>query len=106
MLPPFVRTASRPLLIAAVVLASACASDAEQFCAGCGPDEVCVQHFDGVCGPPRLECMARHAACSLEEGCSAACDLQCKRGDPNASGPSCASYCPDQIAGVLACHGP
>ena len=101
------KLAARALLGVALAFTAACAaSDAEQFCDSCGPDQVCVQHFDGVCGPPRLECMARYTACTVDEGCSAACDLQCKGGDPTASRASCASSCPEQIDGVLACHSP
>lgn len=97
------------LLALVVALAAAgceSGSEADAFCASCSPDEICVQHFDGVCGPPRLECMPRYAACDLADGCSAACDLQCKRGDAQNPIGSCASSCPEQLDGVLACHGP
>ena len=93
---------------AVLIVAAIACSDVEQpadwelRCPDCGPGEICVLPYDGLCGSPGPgRCVA--TSCT---GCTAECDRElCGRDD----GPALtcmATPCTTLPAGVFACYGP
>ncbi|MBK9034754.1 MAG: hypothetical protein IPL61_26400 [Myxococcales bacterium] len=90
----------------AIVLLGACADDSHPACAACGPDQICVQKFDGTCGTFQVECQDKNPACAGAT-CSPACDFWQCGGGADAGVLTCsAPSCGTEIQGALHCYGP
>jgi len=72
---------------------SACSND-------CGPGELCVVTYDGVCGQISAQCVA--TACTNELQCSAACDQELCSAPTTCTGSSCQA----DLADDFFCYGP
>jgi hypothetical protein len=69
----------------------------------CGPDEVCVQFFDGTCETTGPRCVPRPAECP-ETRCDDACDLALCHREPSTCRVEDA--CGGETTGAFNCYGP
>lgn len=80
--------------------------DADERCAACTADQICVQKFNGTCGEFALECQPRNPAC-VGNACSPECNLWHCRDGGDAGILTCeAPPCAGQAPGALYCYGP
>jgi hypothetical protein len=82
-------------------------TDANDFCTTCGPDQICVQFIDGVCGQLSLRCEDRNPACATGNACTPECmQWHCNNGDAQPFYRCDVGGCPVDVAGALHCYGP
>lgn len=80
--------------------------DAPSLCSACGPNEVCVQVFNGTCGQISLACEERNPACAGPV-CSPECQRwQCNDGNEQPFFFCSMATCPLEEPGALHCYGP